>query len=81
MFNYTVMRPAILDIGPGEPDAQPRELGTWEVWDVQANSAKEAVEAAADIPGSYVVFESDPIFYQMDNVTRLEIVEIDQADD
>ena len=73
-FNYTVMRQ--VDIDQSLSDAlEP----VWIAWDVQATSAKEAVEDAADIPGVYLVYESDPIVFEMDNVTRLEVVQSDQS--
>lgn len=76
-FNYTVMRQVVIDERP--EDSLSSVL--WVAWDVQASSAKEAVLDAADIPATYLVYESDPIVFDVDNVTRLEVVQSDQSDE
>ncbi len=72
MFNYTVIRQAET-IGE---DGQVVYLSTWEAWDVQAKSAKEAVEACADVPAVYNVYEADPKVFEVDHFTRLKAVEV-----
>lgn len=73
-FNYTVLRQANTDEKP--EDSLSTEL--WIAVDVQASSAKEAVLQAADIPATYLVYESDPVVFEVDNVTRLEVIQRDE---
>jgi len=69
MFQYTVMRKAKpgSDVGPNSHEDM------WIVWDVEANSAIEAVEHCADIPGDYVVHESAPIYLEIQPETKLKV--------
>jgi len=73
VFHYTVMRAAkpALEVGPNSHE----EL--WIVWDVEADNPEDAVTEAADIPATYVVFDADGIVFEVDNVTRLEVVQRD----
>jgi hypothetical protein len=80
VFTYTVMRQAI-DYVSDDEHPHLRELETWDVWDVQANNAQEAVEACADIPATYLVYECEPREFEVNNFTRLRAVEAVQSDE
>lgn len=77
MFTYTIMRQSKVLSDEGIEV----ELPTWEVWEVQASSAKEAVEDCADIPATYYCFECDPKLYEVDHFTRLKAVEVTDSDE
>jgi hypothetical protein len=69
MFQYTVMRKAkpALEVGPNNNE------DLWLAWDVEADNPTEAVEHVADIPGNYLIFDTTPIYVDVQPETKLKV--------